>query len=196
MNYLAHLHIAEQAQSSFLGNLAADFIRGNPDKTLPTSVANGVRLHRFVDATVDSEPEIMDCYALFPKGLRRIAPIALDIYWDHLLINEWKNFHSLGVDEFLTHVQDQIALEESQCDDLPARYLQVSRLLWQQQWIMSYRSWRGFNEILYRMSQRSIAIKALPNCAPIIDVHSSTLHHVFHNFYPRLLNAAQQRKLC
>lgn len=31
MNFLAHLHLATLAQSSLLGNLMADFVRGDPE---------------------------------------------------------------------------------------------------------------------------------------------------------------------
>ncbi|WP_458452808.1 ACP phosphodiesterase, partial [Klebsiella variicola] len=32
MNFLAHLHLASLANSSFLGNLMADFVRGAPEE--------------------------------------------------------------------------------------------------------------------------------------------------------------------
>lgn len=31
MNFLAHIHLAQRAQSSLLGNLMADFVRGDPE---------------------------------------------------------------------------------------------------------------------------------------------------------------------
>ncbi len=35
MNFLAHLHLADLAESSLSGNLLADFVRGNPEESFP-----------------------------------------------------------------------------------------------------------------------------------------------------------------
>ncbi len=58
MNFLAHLHLASLANSSLLGNLMADFVRGNPWKSWPQSVAAGIALHRRVDTIADNLPEV------------------------------------------------------------------------------------------------------------------------------------------
>lgn len=39
MNYLAHLHIADHCQSSLLGNLLGDFVRGNPESQFSSGIA-------------------------------------------------------------------------------------------------------------------------------------------------------------
>ncbi len=41
MNFLAHLHLASLANSSFLGNLMADFVRGTPEEQYSAPVAAG-----------------------------------------------------------------------------------------------------------------------------------------------------------
>ncbi|EYU17222.1 ACP phosphodiesterase, partial [Photorhabdus aegyptia] len=46
MNFLAHLHLATLADSSLLGNLMADFVRGNPEGQYSADVVAGIRMHR------------------------------------------------------------------------------------------------------------------------------------------------------
>ncbi|KOC94422.1 ACP phosphodiesterase, partial [Winslowiella iniecta] len=58
MNFLAHLHLATLANSSLLGNLMADFVRGNPHNDWPQPVAAGILLHRRIDVMTDSLPEV------------------------------------------------------------------------------------------------------------------------------------------
>ena len=49
MNFLAHLHLAMLADSSLLGNLLADFVRGNPAADYQPEVVAGIMMHRRVD---------------------------------------------------------------------------------------------------------------------------------------------------
>ena len=67
MNYLAHLHIAEHTQTSFLGNFLGDFIKGNPEGQFNPGVVSGIRLHRFVDSYIDGHPLIKTLKPLLIK---------------------------------------------------------------------------------------------------------------------------------
>ncbi len=58
MNYLAHLHIAEQSDSNLLGNLLGDFVKGDPSKRYGVDVVQGIRLHR--------------CFLICRKSLQRV----------------------------------------------------------------------------------------------------------------------------
>lgn len=65
MNFLAHLHLASLANSSFLGNLMADFVRGTPEEQYSAPVAAGIRLHRRIDTLTDSHPLVREARQLF-----------------------------------------------------------------------------------------------------------------------------------
>ncbi|WP_420848114.1 ACP phosphodiesterase, partial [Photobacterium sanctipauli] len=93
MNFLAHLHLAEQCNSHLAGNLLADFVRGDPYQQYPKHVADGIKLHRFVDSYIDSLPEVRECRQLFVPETRRVSGIALDITWDHFLARHWAQYH-------------------------------------------------------------------------------------------------------
>lgn len=71
MNFLAHLHIAHHCQSSLLGNLLGDFVKGDPTEQYPQSLVQGIRLHRWVDAYTDSHPVMKAAKSLFPSSSSR-----------------------------------------------------------------------------------------------------------------------------
>ncbi len=54
MNYLAHLHLADVANSDMLGNLLGDFAKGDPSKQYSQEIVQGIRLHRAIDKFVDT----------------------------------------------------------------------------------------------------------------------------------------------
>jgi len=92
MNFLAHLHLATLADSSLLGNLLADFVRGNVQAQWPAPVAAGIALHRRIDVLTDNLPEVRTARQWFRPETRRVAPITLDVIWDHFLARHWKQF--------------------------------------------------------------------------------------------------------
>ena len=89
MNFLAHLHLAHLAESSLSGNLLADFVRGNPEESFPPDVVAGIHMHRRIDVLTDNLPEVREAREWFRSETRRVAPITLDVMWDHFLSRHW-----------------------------------------------------------------------------------------------------------
>ncbi len=83
MNFLAHLHLAHLAESSLSGNLLADFVRGNPEQDYPPAVVDGIHMHRRIDVMTDNLPQVKEAREWFRPETRRVAPITLDVMWDH-----------------------------------------------------------------------------------------------------------------
>lgn len=69
------------ADSSLLGNLLADFVRGNPAADYQPEVVAGIMMHRRVDVLTDSLPQVKASRDYFSAPYRRVAPITLDVVW-------------------------------------------------------------------------------------------------------------------
>lgn len=98
MNFLAHCLIPELACPSVpegivVGGYLGDFLKGGVPPSLPQSLADGVRLHRRIDAFSNQQETIRASCARFPAELRRLAPIFVDLVADHLLARDWVRFH-------------------------------------------------------------------------------------------------------
>lgn len=91
MNHLAHLRLAAPEGLARLGALIGDHVKGDLDGLFPPDVEVEARLHRRVDSLTDAHPFTRAAKRAFPEPLRRFAPIALDIHFDHLLLKHWEN---------------------------------------------------------------------------------------------------------
>ena len=100
MNYLAHLFLARPTADSHFGNLLGDFRRGVDINTFGNAVRLGLKNHYEVDRFTDRHETVLAAKTLFHKSRRRFAPVALDIYFDHLLIKHWATFTPQGFDDF------------------------------------------------------------------------------------------------
>ncbi len=189
MNYLAHLHIAEQCGSSLLGNLAADFIRGKPENTFSPTLSDAIYLHRFVDGFIDALPEVKACRKHFPPDVYRFSAIALDITWDHFLARHWVDYHPAPLEKFVS--QAELACRIPDNEPLPERFISVSQRMWQEGWILSYRELDTVGFALERMSTRTPRMAPLAGCFATIEKHYADLESAFPDIYRQTLNAAK-----
>ncbi|TXY26671.1 DUF479 domain-containing protein [Vibrio mimicus] len=193
MNFLAHLHIAHHCQSSLLGNLLGDFVKGDPTNQYPQNLVQGIRLHRWVDAYTDSHPVMKAAKHLFPSPQQRFAPIALDLFWDHCLVNTWSRWHAEPLAQFLTHAQQGITAESTQA--LPERFVRVNQAMWQGEWLESYAEFANIRFALSRMAQRSERMQPLVHSAAALEENYTELQALFDALYPDVLEKAKRRTL-
>ncbi|MDA0148416.1 acyl carrier protein phosphodiesterase [Vibrio sp. LaRot3] len=190
MNYLAHLHIAHLCQSSLTGNLLGDFVRGNPEGRWSTYIVKGIRMHRFVDSYTDSHPLLADAKAFFDPRTRRFAGIALDVFWDHCLANQWHQYHEQSLESFARTSGDRLLA--AQQPDFPQTYLAVVSRMVQGQWLVSYREMDNIHFALQRISQRRPKFEPVAECSKVIETHYQELNQCFELFYPTLIAASKQ----
>lgn len=100
MNFLAHLWLADQTQTSLAGSVLGDVVRGADLSAYPDDIALGIRLHRRVDAATDRHPLMQNLRAQFAQGERRYAGIVLDLAADHALAHMWPQFHHEPLESF------------------------------------------------------------------------------------------------
>lgn len=189
MNFLAHLHLAAHCRSHLAGNLLADFVRGDPDRQYSPVVANGIRLHRFIDSYIDAMPEVRHCRQRFDPATRRVSGIALDITWDHFLARHWLHYHDRPLTDFVNDARAEVTAYQGAAPE--AYHLTMARM-WQQQWLLQYREAATIQTALERMACRRPRLHQLANCPADINRHYLYLEQQFFRIYPQLIEAADR----
>lgn len=92
MNFLAHLWLAERTNTSLAGSILGDVVHGADLSPYPDDIAQGIRLHRRVDAQTDRHPDVRALRERFAPGARRYAGIVLDLAFDHALAGDWSRY--------------------------------------------------------------------------------------------------------
>ncbi|WP_127959144.1 ACP phosphodiesterase [Serratia microhaemolytica] len=191
MNFLAHLHLAKLAQSSLAGNLLADFVRGNPQGQFEQQVVAGIIMHRRVDVFTDRQPEVSASRLYFSQPLRRIAPITLDIVWDHFLARDWQQLESeYSLPAFAELAAAQIT---PYLPKTPVHFQQLNHALWHERWLERYAELPFIGEVLQRMSRRRPRLAALADSFAEVTHHYSALEAQFWQLYPRMMRLARDQ---
>ena len=181
MNFLAHLHLAHLAESSLSGNLLADFVRGNPEESFPPDVVAGIHMHRRIDVLTDNLPEVREAREWFRSETRRVAPITLDVMWDHFLSRHWSQLSpDFPLQEFVCYAREQVM---TILPDSPPRFINLNNYLWSEQWLVRYRDMDFIQNVLNGMASRRPRLDALRDSWYDLDAHYDALETRFWQFY-------------
>ena len=192
MNFLAHLHLATLANSSLTGNLMADFVRGDPHAQWPSDIAGGIVLHRRLDALTDRLPEVRQACALFRAETRRVAPITLDVVWDHFLAKHWTQLHpDESLRQFSAGAEREIMLL---LPGTPVAFQELNQIMWRERWLERYAEKARLQTVLRGMAQRRPRLYALRDSWHDFVENYSQLEALFFLFYPRLMTQMRQEK--
>ncbi|WP_261112959.1 ACP phosphodiesterase [Serratia entomophila] len=193
MNFLAHLHLAMLADSSLLGNLLADFVRGNPAGEYAPEVVAGIMMHRRVDVLTDSLPQVKACRDYFSEQHRRVAPITLDVVWDHFLARHWQQLEpSVSLHGFTQQARSQIVPHLSAT---PPRFQHLNGYLWPERWLERYAELPFIANVLAGMASRRPRLGALAGSFADVESHYHQLEIQFWQFYPQMMQQAKDKKL-
>ncbi|UQY45186.1 ACP phosphodiesterase [Erwinia sp. PK3-005] len=193
MNFLAHLHLATLANSSLTGNLMADYVRGDPHLQWPADIAAGIALHRRLDALTDSLPEVLSAKRLFRPETRRVAPVTLDVVWDHFLSRHWDRIApGQPLPQFLAQAQAQI---EPMLAQSPEGFQRLNDYLWRERWMERYADPAYLQQVLRGMAARRPRLAALADSWHDFHDNYAALESWFWQFYPQLMARAAAQQL-
>lgn len=193
MNFLAHLHLAHLANSSLPGNLLADFVRGNPADHYSADVVAGIHMHRRIDVLTDNLPEVKQARQWFRPETRRVAPITLDVMWDHFLSRHWAQISpQVQLSEFVRYAHAQVNVI---LPDAPPRFVDLNDYLWSERWMERYQEMDFIQRVLNGMASRRPKLDALRDSWQDLDQHYAALEQLFWQFYPRMMAQAKAQAL-
>ncbi|WP_100640694.1 ACP phosphodiesterase [Marinobacter salexigens] len=183
MNHLAHLFLAPDSPEARVGSVLGDFTRGVDLAALPDSVRLGIRHHLAVDSFTDKHPDVLASKRLFSAQRRRFAGVALDILYDHFLLQHWSQFTDTDQSTFINTVYAELQSNESLMSPDMAR---TTRHLVAHDWFGSYRDLDNIGFALDRVAAR---IRFQNSFAGIINeirpLHTELEGH-FLSFFPDL----------
>lgn len=185
MNYIAHIHIGYHTKTSLLGNFLGDFIKGSQLQHLPEDIELGIRLHRSIDVFTDSHPITIALRKNFPRDIRRMAGVIIDIYFDYLLMQSWDRYSNIDYNKVFSQFYQQI--ERFSLPDNPHFNKQAERLK-KHQWLNEYINietcFRAYLSIQGRLNNRVIFAE---KARKFVLENSGQLESSFQQFYPECL---------
>lgn len=196
MNFLAHLHLSHDTPDHRVGNVLADFVRNQTVKLLPETIQAGVRQHRAVDAFTDRHAQVQRSIVRISKNWGWFSGIVIDVYYDHVLAQEWGRYCDEPLRGFADRMYGVMAAcvphVEAAARPFFERFIADDRLV-------RYATADGIADTLARISRR-IAERmptravALQDAMPDLLANDAGLRDDFRLFYPELMAFARAWK--
>jgi acyl carrier protein phosphodiesterase len=184
MNYFAHLVLSQPTVESTVGNLLGDFARGVDQSALDPAVLAGLKNHRAVDRFTDSHPKVNALKQYFSKKRRRFAGIALDVYFDHLLVSFWQDFDHRDIGDVIAEFY--LRMEQGQTLMPGSEMRRITSRMITHDWFGSYRDIDSVAEALDRIATRIRFPNAFDNAIEDLRGNEDLIQSVFLQFYPEL----------
>ncbi|TDO98869.1 ACP phosphodiesterase [Marinomonas balearica] len=184
MNYIAHLHIADVTNTSFVGNLIADF-GGQPQRD--SELYQGWALHQMVDSLVDNHQVSLEYRQIERIGRRRFAGIVQDVFMDYWLIRHWSAFSNEPFERFSERVIEGLSQDISLC---PPRLCSMVKSLNEYNWLPNLGTLEGIEKAIYSIQRRW---RFGHHLSPFLDdIHTEIAYveSVFLALYPDVLAAS------
>lgn len=153
MNYLAHFYLSDNQPHLLVGNFIADQIKGKQIDLLPSPIAHGVRLHRFIDDFTDRHPIVAQSKARLRYRYRKYAGVIVDIFYDHFLAAYWEQYSEINLNLFSKNVysilESHTTLMPTICSEL------IFPTMKNQDWLCAYATLNGIERSLNGLSKRT-----------------------------------------
>lgn len=190
MNYLGHLYLSKNQPDLMLANIFGDFVKGRDYTHLPLIIQKGVTLHREIDDFIDTHPLILEVLNDFLyKELPKVAPIAIDLYMDHLLAKHWTQFYKLDLKSFEKNFFD-FALNASNHSfesqkikfSYPAEFVELLNIMYKNKWLSQYEKLEGLKMASTGLSRRVSFKNNLDQAVIVFKKYEDILENVFFRF--------------
>jgi len=182
MNFLAHLHLADNSKTSLAANLAGDFAKGNIAR-FPKHLQQGIWLHRQIDQLTDTHELTKELASQFPKQLKRAAPILIDLAFDHMLAKYWDEYHNDNLKDFALKAYDAI----DNCKELPEELRNLAPKIQSENWLVAYKNREGLNRTIESVAKRISKPEIFEGAISVVKTLDIEIEIAFRTFYPQLM---------
>lgn len=182
MNFLAHLHLADNSKTNLAANLAGDFAKGNIADH-PKALQQGIWLHRQIDSLTDNHELTKELRGIFPASLQRVAPILIDLSFDHILAKYWDEYHNQSLVEFAHRAY----MDLENTPELPEKLSQIIPNMKQDNWLLAYESRSGLNQAIEAVAKRVSKPELFNGAVKTVENMDIDIEIAFRTFYPQLM---------
>ncbi len=186
MNYLAHAFLAGNNQELLVGNFIADGLPGSKIDHLPKGIQRGVVMHRHIDTFTDNHVVNVEMRTLFHGTAGKYAGVVLDIFYDHLLANNWSTFSPEHFPDFIHQCYSTI---ENHQEWLPTKTAYMFPYMKQYNWLYNYSMEDGILRSLAGLSKRIKSQPALELAGEQAFKNKGFIEKHFLDFFPQLIES-------
>jgi acyl carrier protein phosphodiesterase len=179
MNFLGHLYFSNNDKDLMLANLFGDFVKGSNFSHYSEKIRKGIILHRAIDTFIDGHKDVMELKLSLYHDLPKVAGVAVDLFFDHLLAKSWAYHHFIEYESFL----NDFYLHNSEIEnDLTEDFRQFIGAFRERKWLNHYPTFFGLEKSCEGVSKRISFPNKLVSAPEVFLKREKLIEEVF-EFY-------------
>lgn len=183
MNYLAHAYLSFHEPEILVGNLIADFVKGNQKKLYPEKIFTGLLYHQKIDQFTDEHVYFIESKQLFHPHFYLSAGIFTDIIFDHFLARHTQYFTPDSLFEFSTYVYDILSNHQQFFTPEMHYFFNAMR---KHNWLYHYHTIEGLTKTIQGMCKRFPKLGNAEFALQVIEQRYHDFEKQFELFFPAL----------
>ena len=183
MNFLAHLYLSGESPKNLVGNFIGDFVKGRQIDDYHPEIAQGIQLHRSIDHFTDRHPIVAKSKDKLRERYRHYSGVIVDMFYDHFLAKNWKEFHELSLEKFAENSYNTILKYHN---ILPERVRFMLKPMIEHNWLVAYARKEGIRAALQGMSRRTTFDSQMDRAIEELNLYYHTFEKEFLLFFPDL----------
>jgi acyl carrier protein phosphodiesterase len=193
MNYLAHAYLSFHNPQITVGNMIADFVKGNQWKQYEEGIQRGIQMHRAIDTFTDQHPATLAARKYFQPSCGRYSAVFIDIVYDHFLATDKTIFSDSSLEEFTQLVYKTL---QSNLDSLPPAFQEMFAYMHKHNWLYNYRLkdgiYKSFNGIVRRAKYLNVTADAP---FAVLENHYDEFAAHYRTFFPEIITYIKDQHL-
>ena len=189
MNFLAHAFLSGESDLLLVGNFMGDFIKGKQYQLYDKEIARGVLLHREIDYFTDQNYYIKKSKKKLTDRYSHFSAVVVDIFYDHLLVNNWEKYSSENIDSFAL---DVYRVMQDHYDLLPEKLQYMLPYMIKNNWLVNYGHIEGVRRALIGMANRSKFQTNIEFAVEELELYRKEFDKDFNCFFPLIIDHVSQ----
>lgn len=180
MNYLAHFYLAGDDEGLIVGNLLADYVKGNKYTHLPENIQRGIILHRNIDDFTDNHNQVEKTKSRLRAKYRKYAPVISDVFYDFILGSNWHEYSDSDLQNFSAEVYKTL---ESHLEIMPMQAQMTVAYMAKNDWLYNYSNYFGIEMALKGLSRRARFETNMHEAVADLKAHRPEIEKEFRPFF-------------
>lgn len=184
MNFLAHIYLSGEKPLVKVGNFMADSIHGKKYLNYPDEIQKGILLHRWIDTFTDAHPTVRKSTKKLHANYSHYSGVIVDIFYDHFLAKNWKNYSKVPLDTFANDFYDLLGIHY---EILPLHVKKLMPYMIADNWLLNYANKDGIARVLNGMNRRTQNISKMNLAIVELERHYDEFEAEFTSFFDELI---------
>jgi len=184
VNFLAHIYLSGNDRELMIGNFIADFVKGKKKDDYPKRIKEGIELHRAIDDFTDHHEITSQSKDRIRSRYPKYSGVIIDLYYDHFLAANFKEYHSVSLQEFS---QDTYRVLMDNNSILPEGVQYFLPFMMERNWLLNYATLDGIGRALTGLSKRVSFENKMNESVHDLKKYYDDFEDDFRRFFPQLI---------